>query len=1311
MPDPINGAAPLPPNTVGSAPAEALQPVAAPRPFDRNDPPAGSIVITGTGLGLPGAEKSLMAEDNAQRILRGEQFISRIPERISKAILAKRIPRQIKNADGSSRFETITDLDGVIRLAGRPGAFDLHEEYGVPQKLIEALDTTTQLAMAAGLDALREAGIPLVQTYRANATGALLPDRWLLPPSLRDETGVIFASAFPGGDRYGAELTRYYTYQGRLDQLKLLEDLRSQTSDAQTLNEISRRAADLREQLEREPYEFDRRFVFRIMTMGHSQFAQYIGARGPNTHVNAACASTTHALALAEDWIRAGRCRRVIVISADDVTSDQQMEWVGSGFLAVGAAATDDRVEEAALPFDRRRHGTILGMGCCALVVESEDAVRERGMRGLVELLSTETRNSAYHGTRLDIHHVALVMEALIAAAERRFGIQRGVIAPQTVFMSHETFTPARGGAAAAEVNALRQTFGAAACDVVIANTKGFTGHPMGVGIEDVIAAKILEYGIVPPLPNFKEVDPDLGALNLSRGGHYAVQYVLHLAAGFGSQIAMVLTRRIPGGLNRIDNTPLYQHWLDAVSGCDQAQTEVVKRVLRVVDQGLPPHAPAPNPWRCGTGPVVRAATADTSARAPRPNPEPKLETLTVEQPLNPSSPDTFSAALQAADRVPRRVPVPSLRPPLEWCRPAGVTLDAGSRVIVVPDEGGVAAALSDLLQKLGVTVLSLAAATDSAALEAQAQAWLAEGAVQGIYWLPALDAEPALEALDLAAWRELNRVRVKNLAILMRSLYESFKAAGSFLVSATRLGGLHGYNDEGATAPLGGGVVGFTKAFKRERAEPQVKVVDFALSDQAEAIAALLIAETLSDTGVIEVGYYGENRYTISMEEQPAADGQPGLKLGKDTVFVITGAAGGITSAIVADLAAASGGIFYLLDLARLPSADEPQIRLFRTDKDALKAQFAEQLKAAGERATSAQVDKLLFAVEREEAALRAVETVQAAGGKAYYYSLNLLDGAAVMHVIDDVRGAYGRIDALIHAAGVEISRGLPDKDQAQFDLIFDIKADGFFSLLRAAKGMPIGATVAFSSVAGRFGNIGQTDYSAANDLLCKITSSLRRWRPETRGIAIDWTAWGGIGMATRGTIPRLMRIAGIDMLPPESGVPTVRRELVAGGRKGEVIVALRLGILFKGGDADGGLDAPKVSAWAAERKLSLIGEVKAAKLFGGLEVDTTLDRARYGLEAASVLPDALAVEAFKQLANVLAPGYQVAEISGVVALKPFPLGGDEPTTLYLSATAQPAANGELIVAATLRSEREAAGEQTPEKVHFTANVRLTRA
>ena len=56
--------------------------------------------------------------------------------------------------------------------------------------------------------------------------------------------------------------------------------------------------------------------------------------------------------------------------------------------------------------------------------------------------------------------------------------------------------------------------------------------------------------------------------------------------------------------------------------------------------------------------------------------------------------------------------------------------------------------------------------------------------------------------------------------------------------------------------------------------------------------------------------------RWTITLDERPAADGGEGMVLGPDTVFVVTGAAGSIVSAITADLAAASGGMFHLLDL-----------------------------------------------------------------------------------------------------------------------------------------------------------------------------------------------------------------------------------------------------------------------------------------------------------------------------------------------------------------------------------------------------------
>ncbi len=144
----------------------------------------------------------------------------------------------------------------------------------------------------------------------------------MLPEAMRDETGVVFASAFPGYNRFADEAHRYYAFESRRAQKRQLEELLETTRETGTRSEISRRIAELDALLEKEPYAFDRRFLLRVLTMGHSQFAEYIGARGPNTHVNAACASTASAIALAEDWIRSGRCRRVVVVAADNVTSD-----------------------------------------------------------------------------------------------------------------------------------------------------------------------------------------------------------------------------------------------------------------------------------------------------------------------------------------------------------------------------------------------------------------------------------------------------------------------------------------------------------------------------------------------------------------------------------------------------------------------------------------------------------------------------------------------------------------------------------------------------------------------------------------------------------------------------------------------------------------------------------------------------------------------------------------------------------------------------------------------------------------------------
>ena len=721
------------------------------------------------------------------------------------------------------------------------------------------------------------------------------------------------------------------------------------------------------------------------------------------------------------------------------------------------------------------------------------------------------------------------------------------------------------------------------------------------------------------------------------------------------------------------------------------------------------------------SSPSKTESVAAQAAKNPKKEEAPEFVGKKAESPvaIPAASPRPTPASLDAANAIPRRVPVPNLRPPLAICKPTGVTL-------------GPAAASCSCLTKTEQETRSPSgssrrewkscgstAAWNSDKLADQLKNWLAAGPVQGVYWLPALDNEGNLSEMDLATWHEALRVRIKSLYATMRALYGQIAAANTFFVSATRLGGQHGYDNTGAVAPLGGAVTGFTKTYKRERMDALVKAVDFELQRQPAEIAELLIEETLRDPGAVEIGYKNGLRWTICLQEQSAADGQPGLTLDKDSVFLISGAAGSIVSAITADLATASGGTFYLLDLVPEPDPNNPDLKRFVSDKDGLKRDLFARIQARGERATPALVEKELATLERSQAALSAINAVRAAGGTPHYFSVNLTDADAVAKVIKQVRERSGHIDVLLHAAGIERSHFLPDKDPREFDLVFDVKSDGWFNLLHEIGDMPLGATVAFSSIAGRFGNGGQADYSAANDLLCKITSSFRITRPATRAIVIDWTAWGGIGMATRGSIPKMMELAGIDMLPPEAGIPLIRRELTAGGTRGEIVIGQRLGALLNEWDASGGIELNAMQD-AVGKGLSpqgpMIGTIAGMSVYHGLTIETTLDPKiqpflhDHQIDGTPVLPGVMGIEAFAEAAQSMLPGWHVAAIEDVNFLAPFKFYRNEPRTLTIQAAFHLEGN-EVVAECRLLGRRTLPNQPEPQvTTHFSARVRLTK-
>ncbi len=212
-------------------------------------------------------------------------------------MLEKHIRRLVKSEKGEPTFEDIADVADVIKLAGRGGAFDLESEFGVPAEHLAALDRVTRLAIAAGIDALRDAGIPLVMRYKTTSKGTQLPERWGLPDAMRDDTGVIFGSAFPGYDSFAEIISGYHVDHARREELAMLEGWRARArpTDIRRWGRRSTGAStSCAPRSRRSLTSSTGASCFGCLSMGHSQFAELIGARGPNTQINAACATTAH---------------------------------------------------------------------------------------------------------------------------------------------------------------------------------------------------------------------------------------------------------------------------------------------------------------------------------------------------------------------------------------------------------------------------------------------------------------------------------------------------------------------------------------------------------------------------------------------------------------------------------------------------------------------------------------------------------------------------------------------------------------------------------------------------------------------------------------------------------------------------------------------------------------------------------------------------------------------------------------------------------------------------------------------------------
>lgn len=343
-----------------------------------------ACVISGVAAGLPGKSGTVFREDNLNRLVNGDQCITPISDGAKSAMLNMNVVQIKKHKDGTvDRCPVIQDAD-LIQLAAQLGHLSLVDSYGVPPGLAQTMDVAAQIAVAAGLEALKSAGLVSGKTND--------PKEWLLQEEYRDTTGVVYCSSFPAMDAAVGEVMRFLESQTveaasihnliaalRSRMIRALPDGEKALSaeDEANLANLAFRAPDNGEQTAKK-YTFDRKFLFRVLVLGNAQLAQLSGCRGPNTQTNAACAGTTQAIAMAQDMLISGRAERVVVVAGDNASGGTLLPWLGSGFRALGAATTKAVVEDAALPFDKRRSGMILGAGGIGMVLETESSAYAR---------------------------------------------------------------------------------------------------------------------------------------------------------------------------------------------------------------------------------------------------------------------------------------------------------------------------------------------------------------------------------------------------------------------------------------------------------------------------------------------------------------------------------------------------------------------------------------------------------------------------------------------------------------------------------------------------------------------------------------------------------------------------------------------------------------------------------------------------------------------------------------------------------------------------------------------------------------------
>ncbi|SEQ95763.1 NAD(P)-dependent dehydrogenase, short-chain alcohol dehydrogenase family, partial [Solimonas aquatica] len=574
----------------------------------------------------------------------------------------------------------------------------------------------------------------------------------------------------------------------------------------------------------------------------------------------------------------------------------------------------------------------------------------------------------------------------------------------------------------------------------------------------------------------------------------------------------------------------------------------------------------------------------------------------------------------------PRAAPLPKARVKL-----SGLALLLGGPAALVQ-------ALSAALSAEGMTPVAITSSQPQALREAIVAARQQHGAARAVLHLFGMEAS---QPQNLSEWRGCYQRDIL-------SLFHGLKAVEGDLaqlraVAATRFGGSFGRDtiDEGVAT--GGGANGLFNCLRQEYPKSRLRAVDFDGQSEAE-IAALLSAELASDCSEPEAGYVDSKRCGYYTAAQPlsASPFPAAVTPAGDWVVLVTGGARGITAEIVEELVR-PGMQLVLLGRTAAPGPESADTAAC-ADAAQLKSAILKRRLAAGEKPKPVEIDREVSRVLTDREIRQNLARISAAGAKVEYLACDVRDEAAFAQVIDSLYERHGKIDAVLHGAGVIEDKLFADKTAESFERVLGTKLDPAFVLTQRLRPQSLKLMAFFTSVAGRYGNQGQGDYACANETLNRLAWQLQHAWTQTRVIAINWGPWDA-GMASEG-VRRAFAERGIEAIPVPSGRRFFLEELLYGPRHDVEIVA------GAGPWYSGEAEASEPAAPAGGASLPLLRGAPRMGPGGNMMLDHqfTLESDPYlidhRLDGKGVLPATAALEWMAQFVSAAWPGWHVIEM-----------------------------------------------------------------